>query len=117
MIDTLIVGFGIAGLNYAEQLRRNNINFIVLAPKYESASYLAAGIINPTVLKRFNSVWKSDKFLNYALTHYNELQDLVQTKIIHRTPILRILDNKREQNDWVSACSKPFLKNLSLIHI
>jgi glycine oxidase len=45
------------------------------------------------------------------LTHYNELQDLVQTKIIHSTPILRILNNKREQNDWVSACSKPFLKN------
>ena len=111
MIDTLIVGFGIAGLNYAEQLRRHNRSFVVLAPREESASNLAAGIINPTVLKRFNSVWKSDKFLNYALTHYNELQDLVQTKIIHSTPILRILNNKREQNDWVSACSKPFLKN------
>ena len=111
MIDTLIVGFGIAGLNYAEQLRRHNINFVVLAPECESASYLAAGIINPTVLKRFNSVWKSDKFLNYALTYYYELQDLVQTKIIHRTPIFRILNNKREQNDWSCACSKPFLKN------
>ena len=111
MIDTLIVGFGIAGLNYAEQLRRHNRKFVVLAPKEESASRLAAGIINPTVLKRFNSVWKSDKFLKYALTHYNELQDLVQTKIIHSTPILRILNNKREQNDWVYACSKPFLKN------
>ena len=111
MIDTLIVGFGIAGLNYAEQLRRNNRKFAVLAPKEETASFLAAGIINPTVLKRFNSVWKSDIFLNYALTHYSELQDLVQTKIIHSTPILRILNNQREQNDWVSACSKPFLKN------
>ena len=111
MIDTLIVGFGIAGLNYAEQLRQHNRKFIVLAPKEECASKLAAGIINPTVLKRFNSVWKSDKFLNYALAHYNELQDLVQTKIIHRTPILRIINNKREQNEWVSACSKPFLKN------
>ena len=111
MIDTLIVGFGIAGLNYAEQLRRHNRKFVVIAPKEETASCLAAGIINPTVLKRFNSVWKSDKFLNYALTHYNELQDLVQTKIIHSTPILRILNNKREQNDWVYACSKPFLKN------
>ena len=111
MIDTLIVGFGIAGLNYAEQLRRHNRKFVVLAPKEESASCLAAGIINPTVLKRFNSVWKSDEFLNYAFRHYNELQDLVQTKIIHRTPILRILNNKREQNEWVFGCSKPFLKN------
>ena len=66
MIDTLIIGFGIAGLNYAEQLRRHNRSFVVLAPREESASNLAAGIINPTVLKRFNSVWKSDEFLNYA---------------------------------------------------
>ena len=78
MIDTLIVGFGIAGLNYAEQLRRHNRVSIVLAPVNQSASKLSAGIINPTVLKRFNSVWKSDEFLNYAFTHYYELQDLVQ---------------------------------------
>ena len=78
MIDTLIVGFGIAGLNYAEKLRQNKKDFLVIAPDDESASKLSAGIINPTILKRFNSVWKSDEFLNFALNHYNELQDLVQ---------------------------------------
>lgn len=111
MIDSLIVGFGIAGLNYAEQLRQHKKKFIVLAPKEDSASHIAAGIINPTVLKRFNSVWKSDEFLNYALPHYNELQDLIQTKIIHSIPILRILNNNREQNEWKVSCSKPILKN------
>ena len=110
MIDTLIVGFGIAGLNYAEQLRRHKKDFMVLAPKEESASHLAAGIINPTVLKRFNPVWKSDDFLNYALPHYKALEDLVQTEILHSLPILRILDNTGEQNEWAVAASRNLLE-------
>ena len=48
-VDTLIVGFGIAGLSYAEQLRRHKKSYVVVAPDEESASHLAAGIVNPTV--------------------------------------------------------------------
>ena len=83
---------------------------MVLAPKEESASHLAAGIINPTVLKRFNPVWKSDDFLNYALPHYKALEDLVQTEILHSLPILRILDNTGEQNEWAVAASRNLLE-------
>ena len=50
-VDTLIVGFGIAGLNYAEQLRRQNKSFVVLTQDDHSASHIAAGIVNPIVLK------------------------------------------------------------------
>ena len=74
-VDTLIVGFGIAGLNFAEQLRRHKKSFVVMAPMKESASHLAAGIINPTVLKRFNPVWKAEVFLDFALPLYNNLED------------------------------------------
>ena len=64
-VDTLIVGFGIAGLNYAEQLRQHNKSFIVISPLCESSSRMAAGIVNPTVLKRFNPVWKAEAFFTY----------------------------------------------------
>ncbi len=106
MIDTLIVGFGIAGLNYAEKLRQNKKEFLIIANVEESASKLSAGIINPLVLKRFNSVWKSDEFLNYALPHYYKLQDLLKKRIIETIPIYRILNSIREQNEWAVACSK-----------
>ena len=92
-VDTLIVGFGIAGLNYAEQLRRHKKTFVVMAPIEHSASHLAAGIINPTVLKRFKPVWKAEEFLKYALPFYSELETLVQTKVIHPLPIHRILNS------------------------
>jgi glycine oxidase len=109
-VDTIIVGFGIAGLNYAEQLRRHKKSFIVIDPEEESASHLAAGIVNPTVLKRFNPVWKSKDFLEYSLPFYSELEANVQIQIIHPLPIYRILNNIQEQNDWGEAASRKSLE-------
>ena len=109
-VDTLIVGFGIAGLNYAEQLRRHKKSFVVIAPEEEGASHLAAGIINPTVLKRFKPVWKAEKFLNYALPFYRDLEAMLETKTLHSLPILRIFNNVSEQNQWSNAISDPILE-------
>jgi glycine/D-amino acid oxidase-like deaminating enzyme len=110
VVDTLIVGFGIAGLNYAEQLRRHNKSFVVLAPEEESASHLAAGIVNPTVLKHLNPVWKAGDFLDYALPFYSDLEERVQSQIIHSLPIYRILNDIQEQNDWRVAASSASLE-------
>ena len=109
-VDTLIVGFGIAGLNYAEQLRSYNKSFIVMAPDEESASHLAAGIVNPTVLKRFNPVWKAAAFLEYALPFYSNLGEQIETQVMHPLPIYRILSNIQEQNDWSVASSRTSLE-------
>ena len=109
-VDTLIVGFGIAGLNYAEQLRRHDKSFVVLASKEESASHLAAGIINPTVLKRFNPIWRAEDFFDYALTFYSDLEERIQSQIIYPLPIYRILNDIQEQNDWRVAASSTSLE-------
>ena len=109
-VDTLIVGFGIVGLNFAEQLRQHNKSFLVISPLDESASHLAAGILNPTVLKRLNPVWKAEEFLNLALLSYKNLEILVGEKIFHDLPIYRILNNIQEQNEWRVAASKPELE-------
>ena len=109
-VDTLIVGFGIAGLNYAEQLSRHDKSFIVLDSKEESTSHLAAGIINPTVLKRFNPVWRADDFFDYALTFYSDLEERIQSQMIYPMPIYRILNDIQEQNDWRLAASSTSLE-------
>ena len=109
-VDTLIVGFGIAGLSYAEQLRRHKKSYVVVAPDEESASHLAAGIVNPTVLKRFNPVWKAPVFIDYAFSFYSDLEQLVQTNVLHPLPIYRIFNNIQEQNDWTVAASKTSLE-------
>ena len=110
MLDSIIVGFGIAGLNYAEQLRKQNKAFCVIAPKDKSASHVAAGIINPTVLKRYNPVWKSEEFLHHALQSYDEIQKSLSDQILYSKPIYRILNSVLEQNEWSVAASKPLLE-------
>jgi hypothetical protein len=105
-VDTLIVGFGIAGFNYAEQLRSQKKSFIVMAPDEESASHLAAGIVNPTVLKSFNPVWKAAAFLEYALPFYSNLGELIQTQVMYPLPIYRIFNSIQEKNDWGVAASR-----------
>ena len=110
MLDTIIVGFGIAGLNYADQLRKQNKDFCVIAPEDKSASHVAAGIINPTVLKRYNPVWNSEEFLEYALQSYNEIQKLLSDQVLYSKPIYRILNSILEQNQWSVAASKPLLE-------
>ena len=109
-VDTLIVGFGIVGLSYAEQLRRHKRSYVIVAPDEESASHLAGGIINPTVLKRFNPVWKATVFTDYAFSFYSDLEQWVQTNVVHPLPIYRIFNNVQEQNDWRVAASRTSLK-------
>jgi len=110
-VNTLIVGFGIAGLSYAEQLRRHQKKFVVIAPEEESASLLAAGIVNPTVLKRFKPVWKAQEFLQYAEAFYTNLQNKIPAKFFFSLPIFRIFNDVREQNEWIHAATLPILKN------
>ena len=110
MLDTIIVGFGIAGLNYADQLRKQNKDFCVIAPEDKSASHVAAGSINPTVLKRYNPVWNSEEFLEHALQSYNEIQKLLSDQVLYSKPIYRILNSILEQNQWSVAASKPLLE-------
>ena len=116
-VDTLIVGFGIAGFNYAEQLRIQNKSFIVIASDEESASHLAAGIINPTVLKRLNPVWKAADFLEYALLFYSNLGKQIQTQLLYPLPIYRILNSIQEKNDWGVAASRTSLEKYLNKHL
>lgn len=116
-VDTLIVGFGIAGFNYAEQLRIQNKSFIVIASDEESASHLAAGIVNPTVLKRLNPVWKAADFLEYALPFYSNLGKQIQTQLLYPLPIYRILNSIQEKNDWGVAASRTSLEKYLNKHL
>ena len=110
-VDTLIVGFGIAGLSYAEQLRRHKKSFVVVAPEEESASHLAAGIVNPTVLKRFQPCLESPSFLDYAFPFYSDLEQWVQSQMFFiLCPYIESLNDIQEQNDWRVAASSTSLE-------
>jgi len=53
-VDYIIVGLGLAGLAFAEELIQANKSFIVFEDDSQTSSLVAGGVYNPVILKRFS---------------------------------------------------------------
>lgn len=116
-VDYIIVGIGLAGINFCEQLKANNKSFIVFDNKSQQSSTIAGGLYNPVVLKRFTSVWKSKEQLSLALPIYKHLEAQLKVKLDYKIPVYRKFASLEEQNDWFSASDKPKLSEYLSTHI
>ncbi len=102
-IDYIIVGQGLAGSILAWQLHQKGKKLLLIDPLPENtASQVAAGIINPITGRRFVKSWRFDEFSAYAKTFYQSVEQELQTSFYHSKNILRTLFNHREQNDWIN---------------
>ncbi|MFD2725342.1 NAD(P)/FAD-dependent oxidoreductase [Hyunsoonleella rubra] len=108
--DYIIVGLGLAGISFCEQLRKHNKTFVVFDDGSQKSSTVAGGLYNPVVLKRFTAVWKSDEQLPLALAMYQDLEQLLGVKVDFKIPVYRKFASIEEQNDWFAASDKPALK-------
>lgn len=111
-VDYIVVGIGIAGISFCEQLKVNNKTFLVFDNASQKSSTVAGGLYNPVVLKRFTSVWKSQEQLNLALPMYANIEKELNVKLDYKIPVYRKFASLEEQNDWFSASDKPLLSNL-----
>ena len=107
--DYIIVGSGLAGLMFAEQLRLHNKSFIVISNQSQQASVVASGLYNPVVLKRFTATWNAAAHLDTAIPKYAALEQLLDLKLDYVLPIHRVFNSVKEQNNWFLACDKPLL--------
>lgn len=108
-VDYIIVGLGLAGISFCEQLRMHNKTFVVFDDSSQKSSVVAGGLYNPVVLKRFTSVWKSDEQLHLALQHYRNLENLLKVTLDYKIPVYRKFASVEEQNNWFIAADKPKL--------
>ena len=109
-VDYIIVGCGLAGIAFCEQLIEHQKSFVVFDDQSQLSSVVAAGLYNPIVLKRFNEVWKASEQLDLALPFYNRLEQKLKVLLDEKIPIYRRFASIEEQNDWFSACDKPNLE-------
>lgn len=110
-VDYIVVGIGLAGISFCEQLRANNKTFVVFDNKSQQSSAVSGGLYNPVVLKRFTSVWISDEQLKIALPMYAALEKLLQVKLNYKIPVYRRFASLEEQNEWFTASDRPLLSN------
>lgn len=110
-VDYLIVGAGIAGISFAEQLLTHKKTFIVVDKGFNASTAVSGGVLNPTVLKRFTAAWNGSEFIKTAFRFYTSLSKRLGLSIFQEMTILRILSSVEEQNNWMIASDKHALAN------
>lgn len=110
-VDTLIVGFGLAGLAYAETLYLSNKTFQVIDAESSGSSAIAAGIYNPTVLKRFNMSWKGEELHAFALPFYEAIEQRLSSRIKYPASIFKLFSQVSDHNQWTVAADRAGLSN------
>ena len=109
-VDYIIVGCGLAGISFAETVRKANKTYVVIDDGSQHSSLVAAGMYNPVILKRFTEVWLAKEQLELALPFYKDIENLLNTRIDYKLRVLRRFASVEEQNLWFNATDNPNLE-------
>lgn len=109
--DYIIVGLGLAGIAFAEELQRRNRSFMVFEDGSQNSSLVAGGMYNPVILKRFTPVWNANEQLAIALPFYEKIEKRLGKKYDYKVPIYRVFKSVEEQNNWFAACDEILLQD------
>ncbi|GAB2792126.1 glycine/D-amino acid oxidase-like deaminating enzyme [Hymenobacter luteus] len=102
-IDYLIIGYGIAGATLAAELRGRGRQVLVLdTPQPDSASRVAAGLINPVAGKRFALAWRAAELLPAAAAFYRAQERRLGQRFFFELPILKLFSSVGEQNSTIA---------------
>lgn len=97
--DYLILGHGLAGATLAYELRQRGHAVLVLdEPRPDSASNVAAGLMNPVTGQRFVLTWLADELLPAAAVFYRKIEAEFKQQFFFETPILKLFSSVKEQN-------------------
>ncbi|TXE09405.1 FAD-binding oxidoreductase [Gelidibacter salicanalis] len=109
-VDYILVGCGLAGVAFCEELRAHDKSFVVFDDGSQQSSIVAAGLYNPVILKRFTGVWKAKEQLELVASFYQHLEKLLGVTLDYKLPVYRRFASIEEQNDWFTASDKPILE-------
>lgn len=106
MFDYLLVGFGLAGVCFAETAISDSKSILVINNELHPSTRVAAGLYNPVVLKRFTETWKAQEQINLLNNFYSSIENRLNIKIDFKLPIYRKLFSVEEQNNWFVSADK-----------
>lgn len=107
-IRVLVVGHGIAGAMLAYFLKKKGAKVSVWdAGTPESASQIAAGLVNPITGRRFVLSWRFEELAPFARQTYRDIEQETGARIWSDFDILRIMDSPEALNDWATKMADP----------
>lgn len=116
-VDYIIVGCGLAGIAFCEQLLENNKTFVVLDNNSQQSSTVAGGLYNPVTLKRFTPVWQSKEQLALALPMYTKIEKRLNVKLDYKVPVRKRFTSLEEQNNWFARSDREGLSDYMSLNI
>lgn len=116
-VDYIVVGLGLAGLAFVEELINQNKSFIVFEDASQTSSLVAGGMYNPVILKRFTPVWNGDEQLQLALPFYKKLEDKFNTQFDFKFTTKKMFTSVGDENNWFIASDKPVLAHYMLPNV
>jgi len=108
-VDYIIVGLGLAGLAFVEELIAAKKTFLVFEDDSQTSSLVAGGVYNPVILKRFTPVWNAKEQLEVALPLYKSIEKKLNIKVDQKFVIKKSFKSVEDQNNWFGALDKPKL--------
>lgn len=110
-VDYIVVGLGLAGLAFVEQLIVNDKRFVVFEDNSQNSSSVASGTYNPVILKRFTPVWNGHEQLQLALPFYDKVSERLGKEFDTKFPTKKVFNSVGDENNWFTALDKPMLSN------
>ena len=95
--DILIIGQGLAGSILGYFLEKMGLHVRLIDNQWkQSATRIAAGLVNPISGKRLTLPWKVSELLPFSKQFYQDLEDRLKTRLISPLPTLRLFTNQTE---------------------
>jgi glycine/D-amino acid oxidase-like deaminating enzyme len=99
--DILIIGQGLAGTVLSETLAARGARVALFdAPLDGRASWVAAGVVNPIVLRRTVPSWRASELLAIAGPFYRDLQQRYERPLWHPVALAAIFPTAQEAGIW-----------------
>ncbi|WP_075341571.1 NAD(P)/FAD-dependent oxidoreductase [Tenacibaculum agarivorans] len=108
-VDYIVVGLGLAGLAFVEQLIEHNKSFVVFEDNSQNSSSVASGTYNPVILKRFTPVWNGHEQLEFAMPFYDKIGESLGKDFDTKFTAKKVFNSIGDQNNWYAALDKPNL--------
>ncbi len=106
-VNTIVVGQGLAGSLLAWNLMRRGERVLVIDKQREdSASMVAAGIINPVTGPRLVQSWRLEELLSAARSTYRSLEKELKDRFYTEIELVRLFRSEEERRVWMSKKSQ-----------
>lgn len=100
--DFLIIGQGISGTVLSYQLINKGYSVLIIDDTHQTSSTMvAAGLINPLVLKRLTKTWRAEEFIKFNDVFYAQLENEINSSFVIEKTIVKLISSNDERNFWI----------------